>query len=120
MKIKTTAKAIRENYGKNYRLEIGYCDMQYLLRYDNPIGYTCGIYGWNFDLYDINGIAICTGYRGMPSGKNFDYSIVHKYEEKARKIVEMHKPESMTWERFLNKQKTDSMVYCSKRQKKIV
>lgn len=105
MKHKTTAKAIRENYGKNYRLEVGYCDAQFLLRYDNPTGYASGVYGWNFDLYEIDGIAICTGYRGMPSGKNYDYAILRKYDNMARAIIEARKPENMAWDKFLNKQK---------------
>ena len=25
------------------------------------------MYGWNFDVYDFDDVAICTGYRGMPS-----------------------------------------------------
>ena len=101
MKFKTTVKNIKENYGKNLILEIGYCDLQNLLTYDSPKAYTCGVYGWNFDLYEINGVAICTGYRGMPAGKNFDYSLVHKYDDKARAIMYADKPETMTWERFI-------------------
>lgn len=85
MKHKTTAKAIREGYGKI--ISIGYCDAQYLLNYQSADAYTCGVYGWNFDLYDINGVAICTGYRGMPKGITYDYERLKFFEEKAEKIV---------------------------------
>jgi len=84
MKFKTTAKAIRNNGGKI--IAIGYCGAQYLLRYEREIAYTAGTYGWNFDVYDIDGITVCTGYRGMP-GKHIDYETLREYETKAEKIV---------------------------------
>lgn len=86
MKYKTTAKAIREAMREGERVvSIGYCDAQILLKHHEPIAYTCGTYGWNFDVYHVYGLTICTGYRGMvgPTAKN-----VHEYEEKARKLVD--------------------------------
>ena len=83
MKYRTTAKAIR-NGGGNV-ISIGYCDAWHLLSNHNAIAYTCGIYGWNFDVYEINDITICTGYRGMP-GRTANN--VREYEQKARKIYE--------------------------------
>lgn len=83
MKFKTTAKAIREGYGK--KLAISYCGMQHLLCYHSPIAYTCGVYGWNFDVYSVYGVVICTGYRGMV-GKRVDYELLRKYETAAEKI----------------------------------
>lgn len=82
MKFKTTAKAIRNGYHKI--ISVGYCDLQSLLCYESPIAYSCGVYGWNFDVYDINGVAIATGYRGMPSkNTNAPYSLIREYDEKA-------------------------------------
>ena len=107
MRFKTTTKKINENYTQNYILSIGYCDLQTLLKYESPRAYTSGVYGWNYDLYDIDGIAICTGYRGMPSGKSFDYSLVRKYETKAQKIANRRKKENQTWAQFDNKQRAD-------------
>lgn len=83
MKFKTTAKAIRESYGK--KIAVSYCGMQYLLSNHAPIAYTCGVYGWNFDLYTVDGVNICTGYRGMV-GKSVDYAVLREYETKAEKI----------------------------------
>ena len=83
MKIRTTNKAIRENFSRVYRA--GYCDLQDLLRYSEPVAYTCGVYGWNADVYDVDGVAIVTGYRpGV--GRQIDYDVVKKYAAKARKI----------------------------------
>lgn len=64
MKYKTTTKALRAG-SCNLRCA-GYCDLSYLLREHKPIAYTCGVYGWNFDVYEVYGLTICTGYRGMP------------------------------------------------------
>ena len=92
MKYKTTAKAIREAMRVGERVvSIGYCGAQTLLRGHEPIAYTCGTYGWNFDVYNVYGLTICTGYRGMvgPTAKN-----VREYEKKARDLVneEINKP----------------------------
>ena len=85
MKHKTTARAIRQNYGTIIR--VGYCDLQHLLRDERPTAYAAGVYGWNFDLYDIDGVAICTGYRGMP-GVDAPYELVKEYDrEKAYSIA---------------------------------
>jgi len=84
MKYKTTTKAIKEGY--YYIIPVGYCDLQSLLKHKSPVAYTCGVYGWNYDVYDINGRAIVTGYRGMPSDnvKKDSYAIARKYDELAR------------------------------------
>lgn len=89
MKFKTTAKAIRN--GSVNPVSVGYADLQTLLRFKDPNAYTCGIYGWNFDVYEVYGVTICTGYRGMV-GRRADG--IREYEEKARAIVESR----MSWE----------------------
>lgn len=83
MKFKSTKRDIMANYPK--MIKIGYCDLQFLLKYESPIAYTAGVYGWNADIYDFGGVAIVTGYR--PFGNIYpDWEIVQKYEEEARKI----------------------------------
>lgn len=82
MKFKTTAKAIREN--SIDPVTLGYCDAQYLFRNHSPIAYASGIYGWNFDVYEIGGKTFCTGYRGMV-GRSPRVS-VSEWEKKAEKI----------------------------------
>lgn len=83
MKFRTTQKAIKESYSKI--IEVGYCDLQYLLHLEDPIAYTCGSTGWHADIYDIDGLAIATGYRPFGNIKP-DYNTCAKYDEKARKI----------------------------------
>lgn len=85
MKFKTTRKAIA-NGSVNVKC-CGYCDLQHLLRNHEPIAYTAGVYGWNFDVYEVYGVTICTGYRGMPGAR---LEGVREFEEKARKIREDH------------------------------
>lgn len=83
MKFKTTKKAIKSHY---YTIiAVGYCDLQDLLHYENPIAYTCGVYGWNADIYDIDGVAIVTGYR--PFGEHIDYDVVDAYNKAAKKFI---------------------------------
>ena len=85
MKFKTTARQIKAGYSQI--LTVGYCDMAELLRYQEPTAYTAGVYGWNFDIYYVDGVAICTGYRGTPRGNIKDFcEVVRKYEAKAREI----------------------------------
>ena len=85
MKFRTTNKQIKNNYG--YIVRVGYCDLQDLLRGKEPFAYTCGIYGWNADFYDVDGVCICTGYRSL-CGENIDYNIIKKYQKKAEAISE--------------------------------
>lgn len=82
MKYRTTAKAVKAGYHKIIRA--GYCELQGLLSYKSPVAYSAGVYGWNFDVYDIDGVAICTGYRGMPSKNSIaSYKLIREYEAKA-------------------------------------
>lgn len=89
MKFKVTRKEIKENYRC---VSVGYCDLQYLLRYLSPIAYNSGVYGWNFDVYTFEqystNIAICTGYRGMP-GKNLYKTGIscQEWNQKAQDII---------------------------------
>ena len=92
MKYKTTAKAIR--VGSCNPRSVGYCDLQYLLTNHSPNAYTCGVYGWNFDVYEVYGVTICTGYRGMIGPR---CEGVQEYEEKAAKILSWENKE-MTYD----------------------
>lgn len=82
MKYKTTVKAIRE--GAYNPRSAGYCNLQNLLTNHSPVAYTSGAYGWNFDVYEVYSLTICTGYRGMP-GKRLEG--IAEAEEKARKLL---------------------------------
>lgn len=65
-KYRTTAKAIRDAMRAGTpTVALGYCELQRLLGCADPEAYTAGVYGWNFDVYRLGGLTICTGYRGM-------------------------------------------------------
>ena len=82
MKLKTTNKEIKANFYKT--IKIGYCDAQYLLSYKKPFAYTCGVYGWNADFYEIGNICISTGY--APIGESVNYDLLRSLEDEACKI----------------------------------
>jgi hypothetical protein len=92
MKYRTTRKAIVEGTPRKDLFAVGYCDLTHLLCNHQPIAYTCGVYGWNFDVYTVNGKTICTGYRNMPG---FHANNVTEYERRARAI---HNDYSRPWE----------------------
>ncbi len=93
MKYKTTQKAIRNNY--NTIISLSYCAAQNLLNFENPTAYTCGVYGWNADIYDLGeGVAIVTGYRPFGNVKP-NYDKVKEYEDRAEKIRYNN---SLTWQ----------------------
>ena len=77
-KYRTTAKAIRDAMRAGTpTVALGYCELQRLLGCADPVAYTAGVYGWNFDVYRLGGLTICTGYRGM-IGADVDTAAVEK------------------------------------------
>lgn len=85
MKIKVSKKQIKENYTNI--ISVSYCDLQTLLKFEDAIYYSSGVYGWSCDYYEIDrNTIISTGYNTLDSTIKFDYDIIRKYEEKARKI----------------------------------
>ena len=84
-KTKASVKFMKDYFEGQPILHIGYSDLSTLLRFHSPIFYNCGVYGWNFDAYEVNGVAIITGYRNT-FGKSVNYDLVREYEMKARKI----------------------------------
>ena len=83
MKTKVTKNEVMNGYSKVAK--IGYCDLQTALQSLDPRYYTCGMYGWNSDIYEIGNFAICTGYRAFGTFEP-DYKTVRNLEEKAKKI----------------------------------
>lgn len=83
-KCKITRKWIEQNYTC---VSVGYCGLQYLLSFQSPQYYTCGVYGWNCDVYTFGNYAITTGYRGMISHiDGLGYERTRDYELKALNI----------------------------------
>ena len=88
MEIKATKKVLNQNY--YYIIRGGYCELQMLLRTTKAraMFYSCGVYGWNWDAYEIEAsdgsrVCICTGYRDL-TGKRIKG--LEKFEKKAAKI----------------------------------
>lgn len=88
MKKQTSIKFIKGYFNKVFYC--GYCDLQYIFRYEDPDYYNSGVYGWNCDIYvDYSrDIAITTGYRNM-TGKRIPDELIKKYSEIAKAICEM-------------------------------
>lgn len=63
MKIKTTRNALTA-LGLPI-ITIPYCGCQTLVKFQEPIAYNAGTYGWNYDVYKINNTLLVTG-RTMP------------------------------------------------------
>lgn len=81
MKIKTTQKAIKENYSNV--LAIGYAEYQDLLDKYKADYYTSGVYGWNANIFTIDKLdtAIVTGYRHFGEWLNDEQLAI--FEKKA-------------------------------------
>ncbi len=62
------------------------CDAQFLLRPYERTGYTTGRYGWNYDVYDINGIRFLWGDREPEGWDNFSTKILNKLGNQARAL----------------------------------
>lgn len=84
-KIKTDMKRINNGFKKVFRA--GYCDLQFIFKYEEPQYYNSGFYGWNCDVYiDYKrDIAITTGYRNM-RGQSIPHELIKKYSEIAKDI----------------------------------
>ena len=85
-KSKTTKIAIKARYDKI--VKIGYCNAQFLLKFEEPTAYSERSEGWACDYYDVDGVLISTGYAPI-EGKNThcNYDIVKRYDDQAREII---------------------------------
>lgn len=100
MKRKAIKKEMRQY---NKILSVGYCNMQYLLKYYKPFAYSSDIYGWSCDYYLINDILISTGYRPI-GNKNMksNYELISEYDKKARELKNKDEIDILLFE-LLNK-----------------
>lgn len=82
----TTIKYVKNLWGNIYRC--GYCDLQYIMKYEDPMYYNSGVYGWNCDIYcDLKtDTAITTGYRNM-AGQRVPDELIEKYTAIAKEIL---------------------------------
>lgn len=97
MKVKVTKKQIVDNYC--HIISVGYCDLQDLLKFKKASYYTCGVYGWNNDIYDLGcGVVIVTGYRPFGNIKASYYHLTKKYNEKAKKVYNKYYDNKIKYE----------------------
>lgn len=86
MKLKASKREIE---GAKHIYNCGYCGLQTLLSCAGvgAHAYNSGIYGWNWDAYEFNGVTIIDGYRSFPRetiARNPE--LQKEYEEKARQL----------------------------------
>lgn len=94
MKFKVTKKALKNGF--YHIISIGYCNAQYLLKFETPFSYCTRVEGWACDNYDIDNVLISTGYAPLKDENvNVTYDSIKTYEDEARKISTDY---SMTWE----------------------
>lgn len=51
-----------------------------------PIGYNSGVYGWNYDVYEIENALICAGYR--PCGRDGTIKKTVTFSDRKNKTVD--------------------------------
>lgn len=84
MKVRVTKKAIRENYREI--ISVYYCRLQNVLMYRDCNFYTTRAEGWGADIYDVDGVAIVTGYD--PFGNiNPSYELCKKFDDEASDVL---------------------------------
>ena len=87
MKTKVTKKQVVASYSNI--LKLSYCELQHLLNRFSPQYCTCGIYGWNADVYIIDGMCIVTGYN--PFGGEYPASDeIDRVEKEYQELKELH------------------------------
>ena len=101
-------KITRNNINQENMVAIGYCQCQTILdmfAYNYKIGYNVGVYGWNYDLYRINGVDVITGYNCPyvnKSNKKIKTQLI-AFENKLRKLSssELYKKNEQLKKEFL-------------------
>ena len=121
MKYKTTDKEQRENNA--IILGFSYCSLQNIERFLNANAYTCGVYGWRADFYELEGgLTISTGYCPLNYLSLTDYKDINAYRKTKADIL---RAGLFRIENKLNKggykwQKNGSWHYCREQMQKVL
>lgn len=94
-KLRVTNKWVKENY----KIRINCNDLKLLNYLDHAVFYNCGVYGWNYDLFVHDNIALIQGYRNMPTNFYPDYRIKEKYN----KLIEDYRKVENSYYKIENK-----------------
>jgi len=74
----------RKDINARETIALNYCELQTLFRSESPIAYIAGIYGWDCDIYTVEGIDIATGYRTI--GTRPPQAIIDRYKNEIKEI----------------------------------
>lgn len=86
-KIRLTKKSLNTDYWNI--LGTGYCNLQFLLKFQEPFAYSARAEGWACDYYNVDGLLISTGYSPMKSKRvRSCYELEHEYDDIAKEILE--------------------------------
>lgn len=93
-KIRLTKKSLNKDYWNI--LEIGYCNLQFLLKFQEPFAYSTRAEGWACDYYNVCGVLISTGYSPLKSKRvRSSYELEREYDDMAKEILENNE---ISWE----------------------
>lgn len=121
MKYKTTDREQRENNA--IVLGFSYCSIQNIERYLSANAYTCGVYGWRADFYELeSGVTISTGYSPLNYLSLTEYKDINAYRKTKADIL---RAGLVRIENKLNKggykwQKNGSWHYCREQMQKVL
>ncbi len=83
MKTKITQKRVFATH--EHVVKVGYCRLQFLLKFNDPSFYTTRSEGWGADVYSVGDTAIVTGY--APFGNIVpSYDFIKAFDDKALAI----------------------------------
>lgn len=83
MKTKITKKRVYETH--KHVVRVGYCGLQFLLKFNEPSFYTTRAEGWGADVYSVGDTAIVTGYATF-GNISPSYDFIKAFDEKALAI----------------------------------
>lgn len=88
IRTQVTKKQLKNSY--NYIFSVKYSEAYYLLYHEVTRYYYANMYGWRFDVYEIDYDTVITnGYEKLKTYKNQDKidKIIEKYNNNAYKII---------------------------------
>lgn len=119
-KYKTTDREQREN--NVIVIGFGFCDIQNITRFLNPNAYTCGVYGWKADFYEMDGYTISTGYSPLNYINKTGFKDIDIFRITKAEILrnELKKLEIKLNKKTYKWQNSGSWAYCQKKLMQIL
>lgn len=102
-----TRNEIRRQY--KTVIQLGYCDIYELTRQLKKIGYNAGVYGWNYDVFELDwNTCIITGYRTFSKGTTrLTSDFIQYMDKKACEIEENNRCNYYGFEEQMNALKNE-------------